>query len=128
MINKPTQAMNRGFGYVIESLADLSRFDMAGEDKKEEYLKKFREANRVVTKVGYREDIKAMGEIKKEKREYENALAEINAKTEEIQQADKKLELQLKQLDTEQEAINTEMEAVKKVIEKNIEQTFKTFA
>lgn len=66
MINKPTQAMNRGFGYVIESLADLSRFDMAGEDKKEEYLKKFREANRVVTKVGYREDIKAMGEIKKE--------------------------------------------------------------
>ena len=40
----------------------------------------------------------------------------------------KKLELQLKKLDTEQEAINTEMEAVKKVIDKNIENTFKSFA
>ncbi|MCQ2957447.1 MAG: hypothetical protein MJ180_00935 [Candidatus Gastranaerophilales bacterium] len=70
----------------------------------------------------------AMVKYEQEQREYEEILAEINAKTEEIHQADEKLELQLKQLDTEQEAINTEMEAVKKVIEKNIEQTFKTFA
>ena len=34
--------------------------------KKEEYIKRFREANRVVVKVGYKEDIKAMHEIKKE--------------------------------------------------------------
>lgn len=65
-INKPTQAMNRGFSYVIESLANLTRFDMVDEDKKEEYLKRFIEANRVVTKVGHKEDIKAMREIKKE--------------------------------------------------------------
>ena len=59
--------------------------------------------------------------------EYEKAYAEINMKTEEIHEADKKLELQLKQLDTEQEAIQTEYEALKKVLEKNIENTFKTF-
>ena len=70
----------------------------------------------------------AMVQYEKDKKEYENAMAEINAKTDDIQQSDKKLELQLKQLDTEQEAINTEMEAVKKVIDKNIEQTFKSFA
>ena len=65
-INRPTHAMNRGFAYVIESLANLTRFDMVNDDKKEEYIKRFREANRVVVKVGYKEDIKAMHEIKKE--------------------------------------------------------------
>ncbi len=65
-INQPVKAMNRGFGYVIESLANLTRFDLVDDDKKEEYLKHFREANRVVVKVGTKEDIKAMREIKKE--------------------------------------------------------------
>jgi len=70
----------------------------------------------------------AMVEYEKDLEEYNKALDEINAKTEEIHEADKKLELQLKQLDTEQEAITNEMEAVKKVIDKNIENTFKSFA
>ncbi|MBE6498877.1 MAG: DUF447 family protein [Methanobrevibacter sp.] len=68
VINKDTRAYNRGFGYVVESLSNLSRFDMVSDDKKAEYISKFREANRVVKKVGYREDIKAMGLIKKELR------------------------------------------------------------
>jgi hypothetical protein len=68
VINRDTKAYNRGFGYVVESLANLSRFDMVDDDKKAEYIDKFREANRVVKKVGYREDIKAMGLIKKELR------------------------------------------------------------
>lgn len=64
--------------------------------------------------------------------EYQNQLyaqetSNINARTEIIQQEDRTLEMKLKQLDTEQEALNTEMESVKKVIDKNIEQTFKTF-
>lgn len=58
---------------------------------------------------------------------YEKEIADINAKTEAIQEEDRTLELRLRQLDTEQEALQTEMEAVKKVIEKNIESTFKTF-
>lgn len=58
---------------------------------------------------------------------YEQEIQNINAQTEQIQQQDRTLELRLRQLDTEQEALQTEMEAVKKVIEKNIESTFKTF-
>lgn len=59
---------------------------------------------------------------------YEKKIADINAKTEVIQQQDRTLELRLKQLDTEQNALQTEMEAVKKVISKNVEMTFKTFS
>lgn len=58
---------------------------------------------------------------------YEKRIADINAKTEKLQLQDRTLELRLRQLDTEQEALQTELEAVKKVIDKNIESTFKTF-
>ena len=65
--------------------------------------------------------------VKSEKDVYEKKIADINAKTQKIQEQDRTLELRLRQLDTEQDALQTEMEAVKKVIEKNIESTFKTF-
>lgn len=58
---------------------------------------------------------------------YEKKIADINAKTEKIQEQDRTLELRLRQLDTEQEALQQEMEAIQKVIQKNIESTFKTF-
>jgi len=70
----------------------------------------------------------AMNEYSKAYNEYEKKMAAINAKTETIQQQDKALELRLNQLDTEQNAISTEMDAVNKVIEKNVQSTFKTFA
>jgi len=70
----------------------------------------------------------AMNQYYHDVREYEKKIADINAKTEVIQKEDRTLELRLKQLDTEQNALQTEMEAVKKVISKNIEMTFKTFA
>ena len=66
VIKKPTRAMNRGFGYVIETLTNLTRFDLVDDAKKEEYITQFKEANRIVLKVGTKEDIKAMREIKKE--------------------------------------------------------------
>lgn len=66
IINKPTKAMNRGFGYVIETLTNLTRFDLVDDAKKEQYLVLFREAYRVTLKVGTKEDIRAMNEIKKE--------------------------------------------------------------
>lgn len=65
-IKENVQALNRAFGYVIESLTNFTHFDLVDETKKEEYLNHFREANRVVLKVGRKEDIKAMQEIKKE--------------------------------------------------------------
>jgi len=70
----------------------------------------------------------AMNEYNYQVNSYEKQVQDINAKTSVIQEEDRTLELRLKQLDTEQEALSTEMDAVKKVIDKNIEQTFKTFA
>lgn len=69
----------------------------------------------------------AMNQYNYDMQVYEKQIADINAKTEKIQEQDRTLELRLRQLDTEQEALQTEMESVKKVIDKNIESTFKTF-
>ncbi len=69
----------------------------------------------------------AMNDYTYDEAEYEKELNDINAKLDIVQQQDKSLELQLKAVDTEQEAISTEMDAVKKVADKNIEGTFKTF-
>lgn len=70
----------------------------------------------------------AMNEYTYQQQLYQQQVTAINAKTEVIQNEDRTLELQLRQLDTEQQALSTEMEAVKKVVDKNIESTFKTFA
>lgn len=70
----------------------------------------------------------AMNEYNYQQQVYQQQVQSINAKTEVIQQEDRTLEMKLKQLDTEQEALQTELDAVKKVIDKNIEQTFKTFS
>lgn len=45
-----------------------------------------------------------------------------------FQKQDKMLELRLKQLETEHQAISNELDAVSKVLEKNIDSSFKTFA
>ena len=60
--------------------------------------------------------------------EYDKMVADLNAQTETLQQEDKVLELRLNQIDTEQNELQTELEAVKSVLDKNIENTFKTFA
>ncbi len=70
----------------------------------------------------------AMLDYEYEQAQYQKQVQDINAKTEALQQEDRTLELRLKQLDTEQNAIATEMDAVQKVIEDNVESTFKTFA
>ena len=70
----------------------------------------------------------AMNDYEYEKAMYEKAISDINSKTETIQAKDQSLELKIQQLDTEQNAIATEMESVKKVIEDNVDSTFKIFA
>ena len=70
----------------------------------------------------------AMNDYEYNKELYEKSIADINAQTEQIQKKDQQLELRLEQLDTEQNAISTEMESVQKVIEDNVENTFKVFA
>lgn len=70
----------------------------------------------------------AMNQYSYKKAQYDKSVQDINSKIEIIQAEDRSLELRLKQLDTEQKAITTEMEAVSKVIEKNTQDTFKTFS
>lgn len=45
-----------------------------------------------------------------------------------IQNQDKQLDVELKQVETQQKACETEIDSVKKVLDKNIEKSFKTFA
>ena len=59
---------------------------------------------------------------------YDQKNKEINAKTEIIQQEDKNLELKLQRLDNERTQITTELEALDKVINDNIEKSYKTFS
>lgn len=56
------------------------------------------------------------------------AEAEYDKTQDRLELIDKKLELQLDKLNTERDAIETEMESVKKVIEDNVESTFKVFS
>lgn len=55
------------------------------------------------------------------------AEAEYTQQSTFFQKQDKVLELRMKQLDTEHAAIQTEMDSVKKVIDKNIDSSFKIF-
>lgn len=65
-INKEITAFNRSFGYVIESLVNLTRFDMVNSNIKEKYWKEFLEASRIVSKVGNKSEKEAMSKIKEE--------------------------------------------------------------
>lgn len=70
----------------------------------------------------------AMNDYSYKKGLYEQSLNDINAQISSIENQDKKLELKLQDLDTQQQALSTEMDSVKKVIDKNIETSFKAFA
>jgi len=56
------------------------------------------------------------------------AESEYSALQSKIQNKDKKLEMELNKLETERNAITTEMEAVQKVIDDNVERSFKAFS
>lgn len=92
-----------------------------GEDEEQTYALT---TNTTTDQAAYND---AMNQYEYNKTTYDKSVQDINSKIEIIQTEDKNLELRLKQLDTEQDAIQTEMDAVQKVIEKNVESTFKTF-
>ena len=64
VINNPAKAYNRAFSYVIECLANFSRIDIVDDEKRKYYLDSFKEAYRVVKKVGSKKDKEAMDKIK----------------------------------------------------------------
>lgn len=55
------------------------------------------------------------------------AEADFNAHAAQLEAQDKLYDLELKNIDTEHNACQTEIESVKKVIDKNIERSFKIF-
>ena len=75
--------------------------------------------------VAYKE---AYSKYEYDKTLYDKEQNEINKKTSVIQAEDKSLELKLTRLDNERNAVKTEMDAVKKVIDENIEKSYKTFS
>ncbi len=83
------------------------------------------DTSRVYDQEGYDA---ALRDYTMSKDEYDKMIADLNAQTDSLQQEDKVLELRLNQIDTEQQALQTELEAVKKVLEDNIQATFKTFS
>ena len=83
------------------------------------------DAKRIHDDEGYQA---ALRDYTMSKEEYDKRVEELNAETKSLQQEDKVLELRLNQIDTEQNELQTELEAVKAVLDKNIENTFKTFA
>ena len=56
------------------------------------------------------------------------AEAEYNTKTASIQVKEKRLQNDLNQVQTQQSACDTEIDSVKKIMDKNIERTFKVFS
>ena len=56
------------------------------------------------------------------------AEAEYNTKTASIQVKEKRLQNDLNQVQTQQKACDTEIDSVKKIMDKNIERTFKVFS
>ena len=63
-----------------------------------------------------------------DKSAYAKAEAEYEHKTREINQKDKKFDMELSKLETERSALTTEYESVKKVTKDNIERTFGIFS
>lgn len=83
------------------------------------------DTTRIYDKDGYDA---ALRDYTMSKEEYDRAIAELNSRTESLQEEDKVLELRLNQLDTEQSELQTELDSVKKILEKNIENVFNTFS
>lgn len=80
--------------------------------------------NTTINETAYND---AVNEYQYRQQAYTQQVQGINAQISIIQNEDQQLELRLDELDTEQQALATEMDSVKKVIDKNIESTFKAF-
>lgn len=60
------RSFNRANSYVIESLVNYTRFDIVDNNTKTEYIKRLKEAKRVINRVGGKEHKLAINKIEKE--------------------------------------------------------------
>ncbi len=78
--------------------------------------------------IDWRSDITGVMEHKYYTEDDEYVQAKYETETAEIQAQDKMLELEIKNIETQHKAIETELESVQKVIQGNIDKTFKIFS
>ena len=65
IINKPgTKALNRGIFAFLESLVDFSRIDIIDDEKRDEYINRFKENERVIDVVAEDNVKEAMKDLK----------------------------------------------------------------
>jgi hypothetical protein len=81
-----------------------------------------------LTDIDWRSDITGRMEQKYYTQDDEAALARYEQETAAVQAQDKMLELEIKNIETQHKAVETELESVQKVIQNNIEKTFKIFS
>ena len=106
-------------------ITSLSRPISYNGDLVEAYTKVSLEAVTETDELAYEN---AMAQYEYAQHLYDKEQAEINAKTEKIQQMDRNLELKLQRLDTQRTQITTEIDALEKVLTDNIEKSYKTFS
>ena len=106
-------------------ILSLSRPVSYNGDEVESYSKVTLEAVTETDEIGYKN---AMAQYEYAQLLYDQEQTNINAKTEEIQQMDRNLELKLQRLDTQRTQITTELDALDKVLKDNIEKSYKTFS
>lgn len=133
--NVHSEYVNRRFSekdfMIVDDLDDTTNFQSAIENGIY-YFAKYKEN----TETGEMElktegwDVLGGGAIIEEydKSDDAQAEAEYNTAQDRIQAQDKKLELRLDQIETDRSAIQTEMDSVKKVMEDNVDSTFKIFS
>jgi len=63
----------------------------------------------------------------KDKQAYDDRVNQIENSRQKIHEQDRTLELRLKTLDTEHNALQNEIETIKKIMEKKVDETYKTF-
>ena len=116
---------------IVDDLDDVTNFQMAIENGTY-YFARYKENSQTgemeLRTEGW--DVLGGGAITEEydKSDDAKAEAEYNTIQDRVQAQDKKLELRLDQIETDRNAIQTEMDSVQKVMEDNIDSTFKIFS
>lgn len=116
---------------IVDDLNDPNAFQKAIQDGTyyfAQYKENSETGEQELRTVGW--DVLGGGAIVEELDKSDDAQAEAEYQNiqNKVQSIDKKLELKLDQLETNREAIQTEIESVKKVMEDNIESSFKIFS
>ena len=123
----PTDATKAEGAVDFSKLGDSEKKDLTFNQMKDYYMEMYGDQH-VQVDIDWRSDITGKMEHKYFTEDDEAVQAKYELETAEIQAQDKRLELEIKNIETQHKAIETELESVQKVIQGNIEKTFKIFS